>query len=138
MQMFFCFKSLFVGHKMCPTFSQCMCTGGIKFPPHTCVSGILDHNHSIFNESNRLLRCYVRYARFVRVTCLDSGQHACGGHTEVQVGQHLGCRGLINVRRPLSGEIILEKREVDFSFFLKSHTFAVLQLALLFAVGNEL
>lgn len=78
----------------------------------------------------------------MRVTYLDPGQHACGGHTEVQVGQHLSSRGFINVRRPLSGEIIWGRREVDFSYFLpgqtKSHTFTVLQSALLFAVGNVL
>lgn len=55
---------------------------------------------------------------FVRVIYLDSGQHACGGHTEVQVGQHLSCRGLINLWRPLSGEIIWEKRAVTFCYFL--------------------
>lgn len=49
---------------------------------------------------------------------LDPGQHACGGHTEVQVGQHLSCRGLINVWRPLSGEVIWKKRGVDLGYCL--------------------
>lgn len=50
---------------------------------------------------------------FVGVMYLNSSQHARGGHTEVQIGQHLSCRRFVDVRRPLSGKIIWEAREVD-------------------------
>lgn len=43
---------------------------------------------------------------------LDAGQHARGGHAEVQVGQHLRCGGLVDLRRTLTREIVWERMEV--------------------------
>lgn len=71
---------------------------------------------------------------------LDPGQHACGGHTEVQVGQHLSCRGLINVWRPLSGEVIWKKEGSGFGLLSywtnRSQTFTLFLLVLLFAIQS--
>lgn len=47
----------------------------------------------------------MRYKYFAH---LDSRQHACGGHTEVQICQHLRCGRFVNVGRTLSGEIVWE------------------------------
>lgn len=56
-------------------------------------------------------------------THLDSSQHACGGHTEVQVGQHLSCGGLINVWRTLSGEVVWKRMERSLPYLTKQMTY---------------
>lgn len=56
------------------------------------------------------------YTGFVGVIYLDSSQHACGGHTEVQIGQHLSCRRFVDVWRPLSWKIICNASEVNLCY----------------------
>lgn len=37
---------------------------------------------------------------------LHSCEHACGGDAKIEVRQHLGCRGFIDLRQPLPGQVI--------------------------------
>lgn len=40
---------------------------------------------------------------------LYTSQHACGWHTEVQIGNHLRCRRLVHLRRPTARKIVWQQ-----------------------------
>ena len=40
------------------------------------------------------------------VSDLDSSEHACGGHTEVQISYHLRCGRLVDLWRPSAREVV--------------------------------
>lgn len=53
-----------------------------------------------------------------RLSHLYPGEHACSGHTEVQISNHLRCGRLINLRRPTARKVICKPGQlVQFSSF---------------------